>query len=149
MKTQFIIIFFVAVLLSACNNNKNENLPGDIVNNPLTADGEVDASQMPYISFEKTEHDFGKIYEGEKVTCHFKFKNDGQSDLIITSAKGSCGCTVPEYPKEAIKPGSGGTIAVEFNSSGRKGQQAKSVTVMTNAQPPTVILAIKAMVIEP
>ena len=131
------------------SSKKRDQLPGEIVNNPLSADNPGDPSKMPFISFEKTEYDFGRIYDGERVKCAFKFKNTGQSDLIITSVKGSCGCTVPEYPETPIKPGEGGSISVEFNSSGRKGVQSKAVTVTTNAQPPTVVLSIKAMVIEP
>ncbi len=144
------ILLPVTLILGSCNSDKqNEQLPGEIVNNPLSAENPSDPSKMPFISFEKTVYDFGRIYEGERVKCTFKFKNTGQSDLIITSAKGSCGCTVPEYPETPIKPGEGGSISVEFNSSGRKGQQNKAITVTTNAQPPTVVLSVKAMVVEP
>jgi hypothetical protein len=147
---RYLFLIMLLFSLGACQDNKkDEQLPGEIVNNPLSADNPGDPSKMPFISFEKTDYDFGRIYEGERVKCVFKFKNTGQSDLIITSAKGSCGCTVPEYPETPIKPGEGGNISVEFNSSGRKGQQNKAVTVTTNAQPPTVVLSVKAMVVEP
>ena len=148
MKSHIFLLLLVGTLTFSCQNNKSDESLTGVVNNPLSADNPADPSSMPAISFEKTEFDFGRIYEGEKVKCNFKFTNTGKSDLIITSAKASCGCTVPEYPKTPIQPGKGGTITVEFNSAGRKGQQNKAVTVTTNAQPPTVVLSVRAMIIE-
>jgi hypothetical protein len=147
MKTRILFLIAFAFLATSCKNS-NDSLSG-VVNNPMTADSQTDGSKMPAISFERTDFDFGRLYDGERVKCSFKFTNTGSSDLIITNAKGSCGCTVPEYPKNPIPPGKGGTITVEFNSSGRKGQQNKSITVSTNAQPPTVVLVVRAMVVEP
>ncbi len=150
MKYNIFYLAFILLLAFGCGNkNDNSNLTGDVVNNPLSADNPGDPSTMPQITFDKTVYDFGRIYEGEKVKCSFKFSNTGKSDLIITSAKASCGCTVPEYPKNPIKPGAGGSVTVEFNSSGRRGQQNKAVSVTTNAQPPTVVLTVKAMVVDP
>lgn len=144
----YILIAAISLLFFQSCKQKNDSLSG-VVNNPMTADSSSEADSMPAITFEKTEYDFGRIYEGEKVKCNFKFTNTGKSDLIITNAKGSCGCTVPDYPKNPIKPGEGGSVSVEFNSHNRTGQQNKSITVTTNAQPPTVVLVIRAMVIEP
>lgn len=149
MKLHLIFAFIACIFLFSCNQRKNDDSLTGVVNNPLTADATGDASRMPAITFEKTDFDFGRIYDGEKVKCNFRFSNTGKSDLIITSAKGSCGCTVPEYPKNPVRPGESGSITVEFNSSGRKGQQNKTITVSTNAQPPTVVLTIRAMVVEP
>ena len=75
-------------------------------------------------------------------------KNIGNSDLLISSAKGSCGCTVPEWPKDPIKPGKEANIKVTFDSKGKKGKQAKRVTLMTNAIPNVKILTIKGNIIE-
>lgn len=100
--------------------------------------------KYPVIEFEKTEHDFGMIKQGDKVTYIFKFKNTGEGDLIISKAKGSCGCTVPEYPKEPVKPGTEGQIKVSFNSAGKHGKQTKSVTLMTNTEKGTERLEIHA-----
>ncbi len=143
-----IFVVMIFCLFSVSCKQKNDNLSG-VVNNPLTADSNTDPDKMPAITFEKTEYDFGRIYEGEKVKCNFKFSNTGKSDLIITNAKASCGCTVPDYPKNPVKPGESGSVSVEFNSHNRTGQQNKSVTITTNAQPPTVVLIIRAMVVEP
>lgn len=98
------------------------------------------------IQFEESEHNFGKIKEGEKVVHNFKFKNTGKEPLIINSAKGSCGCTVPEWPKEPVAPGASGEIKVEFNSKGKSGQQSKSVTIMANTDPNPTHLTIKGEV---
>jgi len=96
------------------------------------------------MTFETEKHDFGTITQGDKVFYDFKFKNTGGSDLIITGAKGSCGCTVPEYPKEAIKPGEPGEIKVSFNSAGKSGKQAKSVTLFCNIKEGKKVLHINS-----
>lgn len=96
------------------------------------------------MDFEHEEFDFGKIKQGDKVVHDFKFSNTGQADLKITDARGSCGCTVPEYPKEPIKPGESGTIKVSFNSAGKSGETEKTVTLMCNVKEGTKILKIKA-----
>jgi hypothetical protein len=96
------------------------------------------------MTFETEKYDFGTIMQGDKVFYDFKFKNTGGSDLIITGAKGSCGCTVPEYPKEAIKPGVSGVIKVSFNSAGKSGKQAKSVTLFCNINEGKKVLHINS-----
>jgi hypothetical protein len=84
----------------------------------------------------KNSFDFGQVKAGTKVTHEFEFKNNGTSPLIISDAKASCGCTVPDYPKAPIAPGETGKIKVVFDSSGRTGTQHKVVTVTSNAIPP-------------
>ncbi len=98
------------------------------------------------IKFNEMEHDFGKIKQGDKVKYSFKFKNNGKEPLIINSAKGSCGCTVPSYPKEPVAPGAEGVIDVEFNSAGKSGAQTKTVTLNANTDPNPTRLTIKAEV---
>jgi hypothetical protein len=102
--------------------------------------------KVPEMSFESKEHDFGTITQGDKVTHDFKFTNSGEGDLVISKAKGSCGCTVPEYPKEAIKPGESGTIKVSFNSAGKRGETEKTVTLFCNTKDSIEILKIKATI---
>ncbi len=96
------------------------------------------------VSFTETEFDFGNITEGEKVTHIFKFKNTGKNPLIISDAKGSCGCTVPKWPKEPIAPGKEGQIEVKFDSSKKPGKQTKNVTITANTEPVKTILKISA-----
>lgn len=114
-------------------------------NNPATP--AVDPSMATEISFSEMEYDFGTIKEGEKVTHVFKFKNSGDKPLTITNAKGSCGCTAPEYPKTAVAPGEEAEIKVEFNSKGKKGAQTKFVTLDANTIPAQTRLTIKADVV--
>lgn len=88
------------------------------------------------ISFETTTHDFGSFPESSpKVTCTFKFKNTGDGPLVIHQAIASCGCTVPQYPKEPIKPGESGQITVTYNGAGKfPGHFRKTITLRTNSQ---------------
>ena len=98
------------------------------------------------MTFNKKEHDFGVINPDSKVDYTFKFKNTGKEDLVISNAQGSCGCTIPEYPKEAIKPGESGKIKVSFNSAGKSGNQQKSVTITANTEVGKELLTIKAQI---
>lgn len=100
------------------------------------------------ISFEESEFDFGVISEGEKVSYIYKFKNTGSEPLIIKDAKGSCGCTVPQWPKEPIPPGGSGELLVEFNSKGKSGAQNKRVTVTANTSPAQTFISIKGEVLK-
>ena len=96
--------------------------------------------------FDETSYDWGTIPEGEKMTHIFKFKNTGANDMIISDAHGSCGCTVPEWPKEPIKPGKMSQIKVIFDSKGKAGDQTKNVTVTANTEPTNMVLMIKGKV---
>ncbi len=98
------------------------------------------------ITFSNTEFDFGTISEGDKVETIFNFKNTGKSALIISNATSTCGCTIPEYPKEPIPVGGTGSILVKFNSSGKPNQQNKVVTLTTNTTKGKETVVIKANV---
>jgi hypothetical protein len=87
----------------------------------------------PVITFEKNTHDFGEIYQGDKVEHVFKFTNTGNEPLIITNIQISCGCTTPQWPHEPIPPGAKGEITVGFNSAGKSGLQNKSLPIQSNA----------------
>ena len=106
----------------------------------------VQSTELPIITFIAESHDFGIINEGQVVETEFKFTNSGEAPLIISGAQGSCGCTIPEYPKEPIAPGEEGRILVSFNSEGKPNQQSKTVTLTTNAVPSTKVLSISANV---
>lgn len=115
--------------------------------NAQSADGAAKAANpnAAEISFEKETHDFGTIpHEGDGV-YEFKFTNTGKQPLIITNARGSCGCTVPTYSKEPIAPGATGTIKVAYDTK-RVGGFTKTVTIESNAATPTRILTIKGSV---
>ncbi len=103
-------------------------------------------AKSPVMTFESREHDFGLINGTDKVEYTFNFKNTGSSDLLISNAVGSCGCTIPEYPKEPIQSGKSGKIKVIFNPSGKSGQQQKTVTITTNSASGQELLTIKAAI---
>ena len=124
-------------------------ISADVVNNPNTANGKTDKSNLPAIQFVEEVHDFGKIYEGETVSYSFKFRNTGKTDLIIADVSTSCGCTVPSFPKTPIHPGKEGAIKVSFNSAGKRGYQSKNIVVVSNSQPNTAMVRIKALVLSP
>lgn len=104
----------------------------------------ADVTTLPVLELDKTMHDFGKINEGDVVETEFLVTNTGKTDLIIADAKGSCGCTVPDWPKEPIAPGTSAPIKVSFNSSGKPGNQSKTVTLTTNTAKGNELFSIKA-----
>ncbi|MGL1886514.1 MAG: DUF1573 domain-containing protein [Reichenbachiella sp.] len=99
---------------------------------------------LPAFSFEKESHDFGNINEGDVVEYSFQFENTGDAPLIISSATGSCGCTVPQWPKDPIAAGESGEIKVKFNSKKKPGIQNKTVTITSNTFPKQQKIKIKA-----
>jgi len=138
-----------ALLLFSCGPKEDDKVTSALVNVTETANGSVDKSKLPIIKFAESEFNFGKIIQGEKVSHTFTFTNEGKSNLIVASAKASCGCTVAEPPKDPIAPGATGKIEVVFDSNGKSGNVSKSITVLTNCEPNTVILVIGGEVIVP
>ena len=99
------------------------------------------------MTFVSKDFDFGTIDEGDVVDAVFEFENTGKSDLIITAAKASCGCTVPEWPKnKAIKPGEKSQIKAQFKSKGKRNKQNKSVTLTTNTATGKEVIYVKGFV---
>jgi len=96
--------------------------------------------------FAEMSYDFGTIQQDSKNTKIFKFTNTGSEPLIIEDAKGSCGCTVPNYPKEPIKPGETGEIEIIYSPGKQQGAQAKTITITANTNPITTTLNISANV---
>ena len=86
------------------------------------------------ITFEQPKFNFGTVTEGAKVENTFTFKNTGTEPLILSNVQTTCGCTVPEWPKEPILPGKTGTIKATFNTTGKGGQQNKVITIISNAK---------------
>ncbi len=97
-------------------------------------------------AFTEVAHNFGTIQQDTKNTKIFKFTNTGSEPLIIEDAKGSCGCTVPKFPKEPIKPGATGEIEVVYSPGKQQGAQTKTVTITANTSPITTTLNISANV---
>jgi hypothetical protein len=99
------------------------------------------------LTFKSIDHDFGKVPEGTMATYEFKFKNTGNQPIVIANAQASCGCTTPEWTKAPVMPGKSGIIKAVYNSAGRPGVFAKTVTVMSNASDPNKVLSLKGTVL--
>ncbi len=141
---KYSILAIAMSIFASCGGEKK--IDTDLINNPISADN-VNPEKLPILTFEENEFDFGDIVQGQEVRHKFKFKNTGKTDLIITDATGSCGCTVPSYPKKPIRPGESGEIEVVFNSAGRSGAQEKSVSIYANTQPNVTVIKIKTNII--
>jgi hypothetical protein len=103
----------------------------------------------PEITFEKEVHDYGTIEVSANGNCEFVFKNTGSEPLIIESAKGSCGCTVPDWPKTPIAPGASASIKVTYDTK-RVGLINKTVTITSNAtNAPNAVVRIKGEIKDP
>ena len=100
------------------------------------------------MQFEETVFDWGTIDEGDKISHIFTFTNTGDLPLIIKDAKGSCGCTVPVWPKDPILPGEKAVLEVQFNSKGKPGMQNKRITITANTDPAQTYLNIKGEVLK-
>ena len=148
MKTLYTLLLS-AIVLASCSNTDDKKITTDLVNNPLTAEKNADQVDMPKIELSQDFFDFGEMNQKESVSTEFVIKNTGDAPLLIRSAKGSCGCTVPEWPKEPVAVGEEAVIKVTFNSGNKKGKQNKTVTLVTNAIPNTKVLIIKGTVLVP
>ena len=161
-------LLFIAAALSltvACKDSKSDaarevpaaSTPVSTSQNPPAAPAEtVPVGPLTSISYPVSEFDFGEIQEGEKIVHEFTFKNTGNEPLVISKAQGSCGCTVPDWPREPIPVGGEGTIKVQYDSRG-KGKTAaeggraenKRVTITANTDPANTYLYIKGKVFKP
>lgn len=160
---------FLAVgFLASCNNgsesaaqeearNSLEQNSPQSATNPAMANEPQQASNQPaapagpttVMAFQEEEFDFGTVVDGEKVSHTYVFTNDGDEPLILSNAKGSCGCTVPQWPREPIAPGESGEVTVEFNSKNKKGKRNQKVTITANTNPPQTFLFLKGEVLPP
>lgn len=140
-----IVLSLIAVVaLVSCKENATSKI--DSANVEVAAQRDQAAKSLPVMSFDKLEHDFGAIDNGVAQQTIFTFTNTGKAPLIITDAKSTCGCTIPEFPKNTpIAPGASGELLVKFNGSGQN-QVAKQITVTANTEKGQEVLRIKAFV---
>ncbi len=150
-------LFFLPLLFLfvSCQSNENKqetdtlkgHLPASLVDNPRTLqDDTLALKSLGKLSFSDTIHDFGRITEGEVLTCDFEFINSGKKDILISDAKASCGCTVPSFPQQPVRSGVKEKITVTFNSEGKTGYNEKLILVHTNGNPSIYTLYIRAEV---
>jgi hypothetical protein len=132
--------------LAQIENNKGASNAATATPTTTPVTEEKPEGPLPVASFEKTEHDFGTVNEGQKVSYTYKLKNTGVAPLIIQSAQPSCGCTVPKWSNEPIPVGGTGFVTAEFDTNGKSGINNKTITVTANTWPKTTTLHFKAMV---
>ena len=101
----YILILFIGFSLISCEGNTDKKLDTDVVKNVRSGNHQKRDFNAPRIFFDKTEHNFGRVISGELVRHSFKFTNKGHEDLLLVKVSSSCGCTVPSYSTEPIKPG--------------------------------------------
>ena len=126
--------------------NNNTATPPATMDNQADVVPPQDLGPKTTIQFDAMEHDFGTIDQQTTNPTTFTFTNTGDAPLIIAGAKGSCGCTVPDYPRQPIAPGEKGEIKVVYSPNNQANQQQKTVTITANTEPATTVLKIKANV---
>ena len=147
---KIILLFGAAVFamsFTACKDNASNKII--MANVDSAAERDNNAKDLPVMTFDRTEFDFGTIEQGTPQQTVFTFTNTGKAPLIITDAKSTCGCTIPEYPKnKAIAPGESGVIEVKYDTN-RVGPIRKTITVTSNAaDSPTMAIKIKGSVLD-
>ena len=149
-------LFVVGALLASCQSASNDvrdaarqNISSNAVQpqapNPAATPTAPQTPAAPAgpstsMAFDATEFNFGTVLEGEKVSHTYQFTNTGNEPLILSNAQGSCGCTVPKWPREPIPPGESADIVVEFNSKGKRGTRNQKVTITANTNPPQTFI---------
>ena len=139
---KLIYISLIAIIAISCGTKDQNNTT--IEASAIETDNPT--SKEPKFEFKETSWDFGQIVDGESVEHTFKFKNAGEGDLIISSCNASCGCTIPDWPKEPIAPGESSEIKVIFNSAGKSGNVSKEITILANTVPVKTVLTINTFV---
>lgn len=153
-KYLFVSTLALATFMFSCNSESSaeevgtEQTTETTVVEPLTVtEPTVEtavATATTILTVDRMEHDFGKIPDTAPVETSFVITNDGDEPLLITNAQGSCGCTVPEYPKDPIPPGESRDMKVSFNPTGKEGVNNKTVTITANTEPATTIIYVKS-----
>ncbi|MGS2762023.1 DUF1573 domain-containing protein [Sinomicrobium sp. M5D2P9] len=147
MKKVLLAIALVAAVFTSCKQDAASKVKAENVAQAAVRDKA--ASKLPVLEFDKKEHDFGTIQRGTAVETVFKLTNTGDAPLVITNATSSCGCTIPEYPKDKpIAPGESAELLVKYNGSGIN-KVTKTVTITTNTEKGSEQVRIMALVEEP
>ncbi|HLW14323.1 MAG TPA: DUF1573 domain-containing protein [Flavobacteriaceae bacterium] len=142
-KSLILLATVVAFSLFSCKDNASNKIETESV--VAAEQRDIEISTFPVMNFDEDQFDFGEIEQGTRVEHMFTFVNSGDAPLVITNARSSCGCTVPEYTREPVAPGEKGELLVKFDGSGR-GTVNKNITLTTNTEKGMERLRIKATV---
>ena len=137
---KLLLSFMLIGFLISCNIRNSKKDPNSLANM------DVQFTDTTSVQMLDSVYDFGKTTEGTKISHDFEFRNTGKKPLVISSAKASCGCTVPEKPEEPVKPGETGIIKVVFNTASHPGPAHKTIVVASNAYPQFPVLVLSGVV---
>ena len=141
------VLALSTVVFVSCNEgNASSRVKNENVKKAEKRDAEI-SKGAAMIEFDKTSFDFDAVAEGDVVNAEFMVTNAGKTDLIISKISSSCGCTVPTWPKEPIKPGKSSKVIAKFNTNGKPNKQVKSITLFTNTAKGREVLTIRGNVI--
>ncbi|MFY0631358.1 MAG: DUF1573 domain-containing protein [Flavobacteriaceae bacterium] len=140
-----IVAFSTVLFISCAETNASSKINKANLDSAKKRDIEIKKG-APAISFDKSVYNFGTVNEGDIVEAKFTLTNTGKTALVISNAESTCGCTVPVWPKEAIKPGESSEIVAKFNTAGKPNRQSKTITLTTNTASGREVLTLKGSV---
>jgi hypothetical protein len=163
MDNQYLVsLLTLLFVLSASSCQQNQSLPpektveeivgapaigtADIIRSPVSARQPEDTVNVAKMIFEEQTYDFGTVREGVVVDHTFSFTNTGKVPLLISNARSTCGCTVPDWPEDPIAPGETGAITVRFDTKNKAQLQVKPVTITANTYPATTKVFLQGIV---
>ncbi|TVR87534.1 MAG: DUF1573 domain-containing protein [Saprospirales bacterium] len=152
---QTLVIAAVVGLLVSCEQDSDRKVESvessqldQLIRNPISYKG-VDTAAGPELTFDQEIIHFDTVKLGDVVERVFEFTNTGKSPLWISNARSTCGCTVPDFPKEPIAPGERGEILVRFNTADRPEYQDRPVTIYANTIPGRTVVRLQGYVLDP
>ena len=155
MKIELVAFAMACLLWAGCKNDGAESVReirsddgpnSTLIRNPISADLPLDSNQLARITYDAPEFNFGEVKEGAVIEHTFTFTNTGKVPLSVLNARSSCGCTVPEWPKDPIPPGGTGSITAKFNTDGKTKEQKKAIYVTANTYPNETTVLLKGFV---
>lgn len=154
----FKVAFLAVCFFTACNSDssqtegktieeiQSEGKISSIIRNPVSADAPIDTINVAKMSFDSDTYNFGTVDEGDIVKHSYEFTNNGKVPLLISNARSSCGCTIPDWPREPIEPGDSRQISVKFDTKDKPRDQTKTITITANTYPSTTKLFLTGYV---
>lgn len=156
MKSKYFLLLLalsVLFVLTSCQNDSDRAVQSvvnpdldQLIRNPISLRGEIDSSQLPIITFDREIIYFDTVTTGAIVEKFFSFTNTGTAPLWLSNARSTCGCTVPDFPRDPILPGEGGEIKVRLNTADREGYQDRPVTIYANTIPGRTVVRLRGFV---